>query len=156
MPTLLAAGHADNALPQTATATVNCRIFPGIAPAAIQVALERVVGPGVDVRLLMPVIVSGPSALRPDVLATVTHTVHQLYPGVPIVPVQDSGATDGAVFRQVGIPTFGTSQNFIKNSDSFAHGLDERLPVSSFYRGLDFWYLLLKAVTAPGIEHAAE
>jgi acetylornithine deacetylase/succinyl-diaminopimelate desuccinylase-like protein len=149
VPTLLAAGHADNALPQTATATVNCRIFPGTAPAAVQDTLQRLVGPQVEVRLPVAVIASGPSPLRPEILAAVTRTVHRFYPGVPIVPVQESGATDGAVFRGAGIPTYGVGENFIKNSDDFSHGLNERVPVASFYTGLDFWYFLLKDIAGP-------
>ena len=149
IPTLLRAGHADNALPQTATASVNCRIFPGVSASAVQATLQRVVGPTVEIKLPVPVIESLPSALRNDVVETVTRTVHKLYPGVPVVPSQDSGASDGAVFRAAGIPTYGTCQTFMKDSDDFAHGLDERLPQKSFYDGLDFWYLLLRGFGSP-------
>lgn len=149
VPTLARAGHADNALPQSATVSVNCRIFPGVKTDKVKATLQDVVGPKVEISLPVAVIESDPSPLRPDVLEVVTRTVHTLYPGVPVLPRQDSGASDGAVFRAVGIPTYGTSQEFIKDSDSFAHGLNERLPVSSFYDGLDFWYLLLKGFTAP-------
>ena len=110
----------------------------------VQAALQKVVGPKVEIKLPVRAPSSGESALRPDVRQIVTRTVHAFYPDVPIVPQQESGATDGAVFRQVGIPTYGTDQRFIKDSDDFAHGLNERLPVKSFYDGLEFWYLLLK------------
>jgi acetylornithine deacetylase/succinyl-diaminopimelate desuccinylase-like protein len=149
VPTLLRGGHADNALPQSATVTVNCRIFPGISPDRIQATLQRVVGPKVEIKLPVPVIFSHASPLRPDVLAAVTNTVHTFYPGIPIVPKQESGASDGAVFRSVGIPTYGVSEVFIKDSDVFAHGLNERLPVKSFYDGLEFWYVLLKEIASP-------
>jgi acetylornithine deacetylase/succinyl-diaminopimelate desuccinylase-like protein len=149
VPTLLRGGHADNALPQSATATVNCRIFPGISPETIQASLQAVVGPKVEIRMPVPVIFSDPSPLRPDVMAAVTRTVHSFYPDIPIVPKQESGASDGAVFRAVGIPTYGVSEAFIKDSDDFAHGLNERLPVKSFYDGLEFWYRLLKDVGGP-------
>jgi acetylornithine deacetylase/succinyl-diaminopimelate desuccinylase-like protein len=149
VPTLLRGGHADNALPQSATVTMNCRIYPGVAPEKIQTALQSVVGSKVEIKLAYPVI-SGPSSpIRPDVLAAVTTTVHSLYPDVPVVPKQESGASDGSVFRSVGIPTYGVSEVFIKDSDDFAHGLNERLPVKSFYDGLEFWYVLLKQVAAP-------
>jgi acetylornithine deacetylase/succinyl-diaminopimelate desuccinylase-like protein len=150
IPTLLRAGHADNALPQSATASINCRIFPGVGADKVQATLQTMVGPKVEITLPQAVIESPPSALRPDVLEIVTRTVHALYPAVPVVPSQDSGASDGAVFRGVGIPTYGTSQEFLKDSDDFAHGLNERLPVKNFYDGLQFWYLLLKGFTASG------
>jgi acetylornithine deacetylase/succinyl-diaminopimelate desuccinylase-like protein len=128
--------------------TINCRIFPGVTPDTIQAALQGVVGPGVEIKLPWPVIVSDPSPLRPDVLAAVTKTVHNLHPGVPIAPKLEPYATDGAVFRSVGIPTYGVSEVFMKDSDDFRHGLNERQPVKSFYDGLEFWYLLLKEVAA--------
>jgi acetylornithine deacetylase/succinyl-diaminopimelate desuccinylase-like protein len=149
IPTLLSAGHADNALPQSATASVNCRIFPGAGADKIQAILQGLVGPRVEIRLPYPVIESPPSQLRPDIVETVTRTVHTLHPNVPVVPRQDSGATDGAVFRGIGIPTYGTGQQFMKVSDEFAHGLNERIPVNSFYDGLQFWYLLIKNFTQP-------
>jgi acetylornithine deacetylase/succinyl-diaminopimelate desuccinylase-like protein len=149
VPTLLRGGHADNALPQSATVTINCRLFPGVSSDTVQAALQGVVGPAVEIRLPVPVIISDPSPLRPDVLAAVTGTVHSLYPGLPVVPKLEPYATDGAIFRAVGIPTYGVSEVFMKDSDDFRHGLNERLPVKSFYDGLEFWYRLLKDVASP-------
>ncbi len=149
VPTLLSAGHADNALPQSATATVNCRIFPGVAAHRVEDTLRQLAGSKAALRATAAVIESPPSELRPDVTAAVTKVVHHFYPGIPIIPQQASGATDGSVFGAVGIPTYGTGQNFIKNSDDFSHGLNERIPVKSFYDGLDFWYLLLKEIASP-------
>jgi acetylornithine deacetylase/succinyl-diaminopimelate desuccinylase-like protein len=149
VPTLLRGGHADNALPQSATVTINCRIFPGVSPDTIQAALQAVVGPKVEIKMPYQPILSQPSPLRPDVLAAVTKTVHSFYPGLPIAPKLEPYATDGALFRSVGIPTYGVSEVFMKDSDDFRHGLNERLPVKSFYDGLEFWYLLLKEVGAP-------
>src|ERR1700728_2469346 len=120
-----------------------------VRPSPRQAALQGVVGPAVEIKRPEPVIVSDPSPLRPDVLAAVTKTVHSLYPGVPIAPKLEPYATDGALFRSVGIPTYGVSEIFMKDSDDFRHGLNERLPVKSFYDGLEFWYLLLKEVAAP-------
>jgi acetylornithine deacetylase/succinyl-diaminopimelate desuccinylase-like protein len=146
VPTLLRAGHADNALAQSATVTVNCRIFPGVKPELVQATLQRLVGPRVEISLPVAGFYSEPSPLRADVLAAVTRVVHSLHPGIPIAPQQDSAATDGAIFRGAGIPTYGTSESFIRESDDFRHGLDEREPVQSFYDGLDFWYRLLKDI----------
>jgi acetylornithine deacetylase/succinyl-diaminopimelate desuccinylase-like protein len=149
IPTMLRGGHAENALPETATVNVNCRIFPGIDPAAIRKALAEIVGPGVEVTMLGSPFWSDASPLRPDVWDAVTRTVHALHPGIPIVPRQDSGASENILTRAAGIPTYGTFESFIKPSDYFAHGLNEREPVASFYEGLQFWYLLLKDLAGP-------
>ena len=148
--TLLRGGHADNALPQSATATVNCRIFPGVAVEAVRQTLQDVAGKGVEVTVLDAPTASNPSPLRADVMAAVAKAVHARHPGVPLVPVQESGATDGLYFRAAGIPTYGVGGMFIKNSDAFAHGLDERVPVQGFYDGLEHWYVLLKTLAGPG------
>jgi acetylornithine deacetylase/succinyl-diaminopimelate desuccinylase-like protein len=142
--TMLDAGHAENALPQTATANVNCRIFPGVKFEDVQATLQRVVGEGVEIRTRLPPMSSEASPLRPDVFQAVTRAVHRVHKGVPIVPQQASGATDGLVFRAQGIPTYGVDPVFIKDRDNFAHGLNERIPVRSFYDSLEIWYLLIK------------
>jgi acetylornithine deacetylase/succinyl-diaminopimelate desuccinylase-like protein len=149
VPTLLRGGHADNALPQSATATVNCRIFPGVAVDAVKQAIQDVVGPQVEITTLGAPAASDDSPLRPDVVDAVTRAVHAIHPGVPVVPEQSSGASDGLYLRAAGIPTYGTSGMFVKDNDSFAHGLDERVPVRSFYDSLEFWYVLVKAVASP-------
>lgn len=141
--TLLRGGHADNALPQSATATINCRVFPGVAIDTVRTTLQDLVGPKVEVTLVGKAVSSDPSPLRPDVLAAVTKAVHSIRPGVAITPVQESGATDGLYFRAAGIPTYGVGGLFMKNSDSFAHGLNERIPVKSFYDDVAYWHVLL-------------
>jgi len=144
VPTLLSAGHADNALPQRAVATINCRIFPGVAIAEVQAQLQRLAGDGIEVATLDPQYWSSDaSPLRPDVLDAVTRAVHASYPGVPVAPGMANGATDGVFFRGAGIPTYGVAEFFIKDSDDLAHGLNERLPVASFYNGLTHWRVLL-------------
>ena len=147
--TMLAGGHAPNALPQSATATVNCRIFPGMPLATVRNTLIQLAGKEVDIKLLAEPFWSDASPLRNDVLAAVTRSVQAVVPGVKIVPSQASGATDGAVFRNVGIPTFGVSGVFMKNSDNFAHGLNERLPVKAFYDNLEIWYRTVKTLAGP-------
>lgn len=149
IPTLLRGGHADNALPQFATATINCRIFPGVKIDDVKAHLQELAGAGVIVVTLGHPEASDESPLRPDVLAAVTKAVHARHPGVPVAPYQESGGTDGRLFRAAGIPTYGVGETFIKDSDVFAHGLNERIPVKSFYDGLEHWSVLLKDVAGP-------
>ena len=146
IPTLLRGGHADNALPQSATATINCRIFPGVAVAAVGRTLQELAGPKVEVSVLGKPTASDASPLRDDVMDAVAKAVHANHPGVPLIPSQESGATDGLYLRAAGIPTYGVGAMFIKDSDAFAHGLNERVPVQGFYDGLEHWYVLVKEV----------
>lgn len=141
--TLLEAGHAENALPQTATAAVNCRIFPGVPVDTVRDALVTAIAdPQVKVTTRGTPQASPVSEMRPDVMAAIGRAVHAHYPGVPVVPYLESGGTDGKVYRTAGIPTFATSGLFAKSSEMFAHGLNERLPVVAFYQGLDHIYRL--------------
>jgi len=143
VPTLLSAGHADNALPQRAVATVNCRIFPGVSIDRVKAQLQRLAGKKLTIAPLDDYSASDASPLRKDVVAALTAAVHATYPGVRIVPAMSSGATDGVFFREAGIPTYGTSELFQKDSDGFAHGLNERVPVNAFYAGLTHWRVLI-------------
>jgi acetylornithine deacetylase/succinyl-diaminopimelate desuccinylase-like protein len=136
--TMLEGGHAENALPQTAKAAVNCRIFPGVDVGEVRDALVAAIAdPGVKVTVRGKPAASPVSEMRPDVMAAITKAVHADYPGVMVVPYLESGGTDGKVYRAAGIPTFASSGLFYKPSEMFAHGLNERLPVPAFYRGLD-------------------
>ena len=136
--TMLSAGHAENALPQTAKAAVNCRIFPDVAVEAVRDALVAAIAdPEVKVTVRGKPEASPVSELRPDLMASITKAVHADYPGLMVVPYLESGGTDGKIYRAAGIPTFASSGLFAKPSEMFAHGLNERLPVESFYRGLD-------------------
>jgi acetylornithine deacetylase/succinyl-diaminopimelate desuccinylase-like protein len=144
--TKLQGGHAENALPQSATATVNCRIFPGTSVDAVRSTLQQLAGPKIAVEAIGQPTVGPASPVRADVQAAVAKAVHVNYPGVPIVPAQSSGASDGTYFRAAGIPTYGVGSTFMKESDSFSHGLNERIPVAAFYAGLDHWYVLIKAL----------
>lgn len=144
--TQISGGHADNALPQTATATVNCRVFPGTPLETVLKTLQRLAGDTVEIELANDPRASDASPLRPDVISAVTAALNSAYPGVPLVPDMPPFATDATVFRATGIPTYGVSGNFIKGSDDFSHGLNERLPVASYYAGLNYYYTLLKAV----------
>jgi len=144
--TMLAGGHADNALPQSAVGTVNCRIFPGVSPAAVQQQLRQLAGPAIEITSNYQPLVSDASPLRQDVIAAVGTALAASNPGATIVPTMAAYATDGAVFRKYGIPTYGVSALFSKPSEEFAHGLDERLPVASFYSGLTYWDVLLRVL----------
>ena len=143
IPTLLQAGHAENALPQSAVATINCRIFPGVAVADVQAQLQRLAGAGVAVTAIDTPYWSDASPLRDDVMRAVTAAVHASYPGVPITPSMSSGASDGLFVRAAGVPTYGVGELLMKDSDDFSHGLDERVPVAAFYNGLTHWRVLL-------------
>jgi carboxypeptidase PM20D1 len=141
--TMLEGGHAENALPQTAKAAVNCRIFPGVAVDSVRDALVAAIAdPAVKVTVRGKPEASPVSEMRPDVMAAITRAVHAKHPGLPVVPYLESGGTDGKVYRNAGIPTFATSGLSIKPSEMFAHGLNERLPVTAFYEGLDHIYRL--------------
>jgi acetylornithine deacetylase/succinyl-diaminopimelate desuccinylase-like protein len=147
--TQLQGGHAENALPQTARATVNCRIFPGSDPKEIQRTLESVVGDeGVRMSPVLPASPSLPSPLLPEVMGPIERITEEMWPGVPVVPTMSTGATDGLYLRNAGIPTFGVSGIFGDVDDARAHGKDERLLASSFYEGREFLYRLVLALSS--------
>lgn len=141
--TMLTGGHAENALPQSATATVNCRIFPGVAVADVLSELQAIAGPGVEVATFGPSSATDASPLRSDVMAAVERAVRAAYPDIVITPYMSSGATDGLYFRAAGIPTYGVGGVFMRDEDDFAHGLNERVPVASLYSGLNHWRALI-------------
>ena len=145
--TKLEAGHADNALPALAKATVNCRIFPGVEAKTILAELQGVVGKGVTVDFIDTATPSPPSPLRPDVVKAFTTEIHKRHPGVDIIPQMSAGATDGLWFRGNGMPVYGVNGAWIVTpDDERAHGRDERIPVKSFTDNLDHWHDMLKAL----------
>jgi acetylornithine deacetylase/succinyl-diaminopimelate desuccinylase-like protein len=149
--TMLKGGHASNALAQTATATVNCRVFPGVKLSEVQATLQKLAGEKTEVRLSGPQsLPADASPLRKDVIAAVTKAAHTIHPGVPVIPDMASYGTDGSVLRAAGIPTYGVGGSFIRPADVFAHGLNERIPVESFYNALTYWHELLKEMAATG------
>ena len=142
--TMLRAGHAENALPQSATATVNCRIFPGVEVTTVEAALERVAAlPGLEIAVLADPKASPASPIRDDVVDAVTAAVEARYPGTPVIPYMAPYGTDGKEVRAEGIPTYGVMGAFFMDNDSFAHGLNERVRVREFYGGLEHWYTIL-------------
>jgi acetylornithine deacetylase/succinyl-diaminopimelate desuccinylase-like protein len=143
--TMLNGGHALNALPQSASVNVNCRIFPGTSVDSVRDTLVKVINdPSAKVTVLLPPPVASPaSPLRKDVMAAVSQAVHQRFPGVEVVPGMSAGASDSMYFRNAGVPSYGVDASFTKPDDSFAHGLNEKLPASEVAAGLDFWHSLL-------------
>ena len=143
--TMLQAGHAENALPQSATATVNCRVFPGVPVAEVKKTLEQVIGnEAVEFKQIYAPTESPISELREDVRAAVSEAVHARYPGVRMLAYMESGGTDGMHFRTAGIPTWAVSSIFMNPNEMFAHGLNERVPIKTFYDALDHWSIILR------------
>jgi len=145
--TRLSGGHTDNALPQTAGAFVNCRILPNHNPAQVLLALRELAGTGVEVTPVTEPNLSPPSPLTPNVLGLIERITEEMWPGVPVVPVMSTGATDGLYLRRAGIPTYGVSGLFGDVDDNRAHGQDERILIESFYEGQEFLYRLVKALS---------
>lgn len=149
--TMLDGGHAENALPQKATAKINCRIFPGVPVEDVRQQLVRVIGnASIAVKTTGNPLESPISEPRADVMAVVERDIHARHPGIPIAPYLESGGTDGVIYRRAGIPTWGSSAIFIKPDEMFAHGLNERIPVKSFYESVDHIHTL--AVTLGGVK----
>jgi acetylornithine deacetylase/succinyl-diaminopimelate desuccinylase-like protein len=148
--TMLAGGHATNALPQLATANVNCRILPGVAPNAVRDTLVEVIAdPKIKVSFVGDANPSKPSPLRPDVMSAVEALTKEMFPGAIVVPVMSTGATDGLFLRNGEIPTYGVDGTFGDIDDVRAHGRDERVGVKQFFEGLEFQYRLIKALAGP-------
>jgi acetylornithine deacetylase/succinyl-diaminopimelate desuccinylase-like protein len=152
--TRLSAGHANNALPQTAQANVNCRIVPGHSTEEIRQELEKVLA---DAKISVREVggIGGvtnrksyaPPPLRPDVFQPLGKVTESMWPGVPVIPDMATGASDGIYTNAAGMPTYAISGEAIDRDDIRAHGKDERIRVDSFYRAVEFYYRFLKAVT---------
>lgn len=143
--TMVRGGHAENALPQSATATVNCRIFPGVPAADVEQTLRQVVGnDGIEFKVIYPPTESPVSELREDVRAAISKAVHVRYPDIRLLPYMESGGTDGMHFRRAGIPTWAASGIFMDPNEMFAHGLNERVPIKAFDDALDHWSVIIR------------
>ncbi|HVH49350.1 MAG TPA: M20/M25/M40 family metallo-hydrolase, partial [Sphingomicrobium sp.] len=146
IPTMLSAGHATNALPQRATANVNCRIFPGTTPAEVQQELAKVINDPA-VKITLPESRSDPAPpppLNPKVLGPAETLAAKMFPGIPQVRTMVAGGTDAAFLTPVGIPTYGISGYFIDADYNGIHGLNERASVAGLYKSRDYLYELLK------------
>jgi acetylornithine deacetylase/succinyl-diaminopimelate desuccinylase-like protein len=146
--TLVDAGHAENALPQRARATVNCRVLPGESIDAVQATLETVIGNDeISVTPVGEAQPSPPSPLTPEVLGAIEIITESLWPGVPVIPTMSTGATDGLYLRNAGIPVYGVSGIFGDMDDVRAHGQNERILIESYFEGQEFLYQLTKALS---------
>jgi acetylornithine deacetylase/succinyl-diaminopimelate desuccinylase-like protein len=147
--TMVSGGHALNALPQRASANVNCRIFPGHKPAAIMAELKRVAAePAVRFAdVTEGAVPNDASPMRPDFVAAVTKAIGEVYPGVPVFPSMASGASDSMWFRYHRVPSYGASPMFTRNSEDFSHGLNERTPVGNVRPAIDYYLTLVRELT---------
>ncbi len=157
VPTMLKGGHAPNALPQMAQANVNCRIFPGHSPEEIRQQLIALFNdPGLTIEFISDSGVSSakgadrkaivPPAPLPEVFEPLTRITHAIWPGIPVTPEMENGASDSIYFAMAGIPSYGYSAIALERSDVRAHGQDERLPIDSYWKSLDFFYAFTKAL----------
>jgi acetylornithine deacetylase/succinyl-diaminopimelate desuccinylase-like protein len=147
--TMLEAGQAINALPQLASAKVNCRVMPGEAADEIKATLERVLADDqISVTQLGPVVLSAPSALNEEIMGSIEKLSREFFPGAVVLPTMSAGATDGSFLRNAGIPTYGHSGLASDiNDGGRIHGKDERVLVKSFYQGEDYLYRLVKMLS---------
>jgi acetylornithine deacetylase/succinyl-diaminopimelate desuccinylase-like protein len=146
--TELVGGHAENALPQSASATVNCRMLPGTPSEEVQSTLSRVVSDtAVAVSVVTAATPSPLAALQPDVMNAIERVTTRLW-RIPVIPVMETGATDGLYLRNAGIPVYGVSGVFVDINDIRAHGRDERIGVQDYYDGAEYIYQLVRVLTS--------
>jgi acetylornithine deacetylase/succinyl-diaminopimelate desuccinylase-like protein len=150
VPTELTGGHAENALPRTATATINCRIVPGIDPADVRAKLEELVNDPAIIFSSVYDAKPSPASVMPAALQeALERLVDDSWPGIPVIPEMSTGATDGLFIRNAGIPVFGVAGWFMRSSDIRAHGLDEKIGIAEFHAGTEFWYRMLTTLSKP-------
>jgi acetylornithine deacetylase/succinyl-diaminopimelate desuccinylase-like protein len=146
--TELKGGHAENALPQTARATVNCRVLPQSSAEETQNILTAMAARnGVTVTQIAPALASPPSPLEPSVVDPVEEVANGMWPGITVIPEMSTGATDGLFLRNAGIPVYGVSAIAEHPDDFRAHGQDERIRAQSYYDALEYWYRLVKVLS---------
>jgi acetylornithine deacetylase/succinyl-diaminopimelate desuccinylase-like protein len=147
--TMLEGGHAANALPQLATAKVNCRIMPGESAEGVKATLIKVLADGeIAVTQTEREVASEPSKLNEEIVGAIEKLSREFWPEASVIPVMSSGATDGAFLRNAGIPTYGHSGMAMEQGDSARlHGKDERVPMKSFYQGNEYLYRLVKMLS---------
>ncbi|WP_028924543.1 M20/M25/M40 family metallo-hydrolase [Pseudonocardia acaciae] len=146
VPTQIQGGHARNALPQQAEANVNCRIFPGTPGADVQKTLTDVINdPKITIQPVEPFTSAAPvPPLSDTILRPATEVAAKMWPGVPLIPTQSTGATDGRYLNEGGIPTYGLSGRFYRTGDDHTHGLNERILARSLYESRDYLYEVTK------------
>ena len=143
-------GHAENALPLQATATINCRALPGTDPAEVLAKLREVAAnPAIEFTSIYDAIPSPPSVMPAALQESLETLVDEFWPDVPVVPEMTTGATDGLFMRNAGIPVFGVAAWFMRPGDVRAHGLNEKVGIKEFHEGNEFWYRMLKVLSQP-------
>jgi acetylornithine deacetylase/succinyl-diaminopimelate desuccinylase-like protein len=147
--TMISGGHALNALPQRAEANINCRIFPGHTREAIMAELAQAAAdPAVSFKdVTEGSVATAASPMRPDFVAAVKTGLASVYPGVPVFPAMSSGASDSMWFRYHGVPSYGASPVFIKPSENFSHGLNERTPIANIPPAIDYYLSVIPALS---------
>jgi len=147
--TRLEGGHADNALPQMARATVNCRVLPGDSADEVRNTILKILNdPGIEVTWIDKPKPSPPSPLDVAVMRPIEEVTNEFWPGVPVMPLMATGASDSLYLRNAGIPSYGVSGLFAELNDSRAHGRDERVGIPQFYDSLQFLYVLVKRLAS--------
>ena len=148
--TMLAGGHARNALPQAASANVNCRMAPGHDPADVRARLIKAIGDtGVSVSPAPQMSHAAPSPLTPEIMQPIEKLTRDIFgPNVLVIPTMGTGATDSRFLRAVGIPGYGVSGLFSDPNDNRAHGRDERVLIKSYYDSEEFLYRLVKELSS--------
>lgn len=143
--TMLEGGHAENALPQLARATVNCRVLPGESPDEVRATLARIAADeGITITPRAPAMASPPSPITPEIFGAIEKLAGEFWPGAVVVPTMSAGATDGAFLRNAGIPTYGHEGLASEVTENREHGRDERVSVKSFYEGIEYLYRLVR------------
>jgi acetylornithine deacetylase/succinyl-diaminopimelate desuccinylase-like protein len=147
------AGHAENALPQRAQATINCRMLPTEDPDSVLQTLHTIIGDSrISVTQTYPAILSPPSPLTDELLTAIEGLTEEYWPGVPVIPTMGTGATDGLFLRNAGIPVYGVSGVFFDIAADTRHGLNERVQVKAFFEGQEFMYQLVKKLSRSDTE----
>lgn len=153
--TMLKAGVQENALPSSAYATIQCRVFPGEGVEETRATLAKVAAdPGIKVSLLEPVQEAKETVPDPEVMAQVTRVVHSMWPGVPVMPEMAAGASDSIFTRAAGMPSYGVGGGWFDIGDIRAHGRDERDEIGNFYQTVEFTYRLMKELSKGAMKYA--
>jgi acetylornithine deacetylase/succinyl-diaminopimelate desuccinylase-like protein len=149
--TQIQGGHAVNALPQRASATVNCRVLPGEPISEVYATLKRVLADdGISITPFGAPVLSTPSPLHQEIMGAIEKLTAEFWPGTPVIPIMSPAASDSTYLRNAGIPAYGHSGLADDVDDFRAHGKDERVPVKSFFEGQEYLYRLVKTLSGGG------
>ena len=149
--TMISGGHAENAIPQKASAVINCRVLPQMPEAAVDEVINGLASPNdLAVTKVFPYLPSPPSPMTPSVVEPVTAVAQEFWPGITVMPEMSTGATDGLYVRNAGIPVYAVSAIAEDPADIRAHGQDERIRIDAFEQATEYWYRLVKLLSGPG------